>query len=205
MLITIIMVALIATTMMMNAVKIDPREPIHNDTIGKFHAIITKEPGFWNDVNLNSEIAHRIHQHSRNFKSEDYSFRRKFMELLYEKPWIEIDPSVPPANRELRKLVSEDIDYFCWMVEEQLAIEEIILNNSECTCTPNLVCKKHIKQHLFEAQLKFDLEDLRKEKTVLLKEMASIDERILDLERTLQIQGQIDGGNSPHIGFNHIG
>ena len=176
MLITIMIVALIAATMMMNTVKIDPREPIHKGTIGKFHAIITKEPGFWNDVNLNSEINHRIHQHSRNFKSEDFSFRRKFMELLYEKPCNE-------------KLVSEDIDYFCWMVEEQLAIEEKKLNDSECTCTPTTVCRKHFKQHAIEAHLQFDLDDLRKEETVLRQEIKSIEGRILDLERTLENHG----------------
>ena len=188
MLITIMMVALIAATMMMNAVKIDPREPAHTDLISKFHSQIINEGGYWSDDALSNEINYRMELHRRNFKDEDIKFRIKFNEILYQSKKIRDNDPDP----QMEKLLRERPDFFCLIVEDRLRIEERKLNESECTCTPTTTCRKH-RQRKFtiKRELGFQLEDLRKDKEVLLKdqdwEIASIDKRILDLENEISL------------------
>ena len=206
MLITIMMVALIAATMMMNTVKIDPREPFHDGLMGKFYHLGMEQKYESGKTRLlygdkaDAEMYRLAGKHKANWDkiSKDmideygyplFLFQRTFMELLYQKPYPKITRGIDEPHEEYAKIVKEDIDYFCWMVEEQLAIKEKELNDSECICTPTRVCRKHNQRKFtIKAELGFQLEDLRKEKEVLLNSIiASIDERILDLDNKISL------------------
>lgn len=184
-----------------DTVVIDPREPFHDDLMDRLYYIgrclnlksgLISASDHWHRLSAKHRSNwDKIREDSKDEYGFDtlFPFQRTFMELLYQKPYHEIARSTDKPHVAFAKIMKEDISYFCWMVEEKLDDEEKKLNGSECTCTPTTVCRKHLKQQTFEAQLQFDLDDLRKKKEVLDQEMRSIEKRIIDLERTIQIHG----------------
>lgn len=182
-----------------DTVTIDPREPFHDDLMDRFYYIgkcLNLKSGLIHaDVHIHRLLdLHRANWDKIREDSKDeygfdtlFPFQRTFMELLYQKPYHKIVRGIDKPHIAYAKIMKEDISYFCWMVEEQLDDEEKKLNDSECICTPTTTCRKHLKQEAFEAQLRFDLDDLHKEKKVLRQEIESIEGRILDIYRTLEI------------------